>query len=131
MADPLCCSLKCSFYQCFPELWTDRKTAFSVEGLQCQSVCPFVGIGSTLPLAPQASVAPRRTKVVGESHSLAGGAGEGGCVRGTNSDEGTDTLVLYVYYCILLLRLYVNSARRRIVPCKIVCRKVCLLYVDE
>jgi hypothetical protein len=56
-----------------------------------QSICPIVGIGFP---HPQASVAlpPFGSKV---RDTLACGWGS---VAGPNSEEGTDTLVLYVYY---------------------------------
>ncbi len=54
---------------------------------ECQAFCLFVWIG---PPHPQASVAPPLSPR-GETHSLEGD-------RGPNSNQGTDTLVLYVYY---------------------------------
>jgi hypothetical protein len=60
------------------------------EYKECQAFCLFVWIG---PPHPQASVAPPPLGPRGETHWL---AGEG--VGGPNSNEGTDTLVLYVYY---------------------------------
>ncbi len=65
------------------------KLSSSREYSECQAFCPVVPIGSP---QPQPSVAPPLGST-GETHSL---AKEG--VVGPNSDEGTDTLVLYVYY---------------------------------
>jgi hypothetical protein len=69
-----------------------------------QRFCPFVGIGSPNPL-PRKRVCLPPIWVLGGPHSL---AKEG--VGGPNSDEGTDTLVLYMYvYCIIPLRLTLQT----------------------
>ena len=57
---------------------------------ECQAFCLFVWIG---PPHPQASVAPPFGSKRGDTLACGGGGG------GPNSNEGTDTLVLYVYYC--------------------------------
>jgi hypothetical protein len=66
------------------------------EETECQAFSPVVRIGSSHPPQPQVSVAsPRPLLVPRGEDTLAcwrGGAG------GANSDERTDTLVLYVYY---------------------------------
>jgi hypothetical protein len=59
--------------------------------MEYRSFYPFVGIGSPPPTTPQASVAPPRTQV-GDTLACGGGRGE------PSSDDGTETLVLYVYY---------------------------------
>ncbi len=70
------------------------------ECKECQAFCLFAWIG---PPHPQASVAPCSPLLGprGETHSL---AGEG--VGGPNSNEGTDTPVLYVYYKLLYVSLW-------------------------
>jgi hypothetical protein len=58
----------------------------STEYTECQASCPVVRIGSHAPPCnPQANVAP-------PLWVQRGGRG------GPNSDEGTDPLMLYVYY---------------------------------
>ncbi len=73
----------------------------TTEYTEYQAFCPVVRIGSPPQTPSPASVwcspplGPR-----GETHSL---GGEG--VRGPNSDEGTDSLVLYEYYYPISTRL--------------------------
>ncbi len=57
-----------------------------------QSFCPFVGIGSPHSLARQRVWLPPGP-AGGDTHGLAGKG-----MGGSNSDEGAETLVLYVYY---------------------------------
>jgi hypothetical protein len=86
-------------YKCFPELGKEN------YGFNCRLYIRLKSQGHTVyrvpcflscrpnkaPPRPQASVAPPFLGPMGETHSL---GGEG--VRGTNSDKGIDTLVLYV-----------------------------------
>jgi hypothetical protein len=71
-----------------------------VKGLlyiEYQSFCLFVGIGFPHPLPLECL--PSHMGPKGEPHSL---AGEG--LGGPHSDEGEDTLVLYVQHTIIPLR---------------------------
>jgi hypothetical protein len=58
------------------------------EYTECQALYPVVRIGSSQSPHPQASVAP--PPPLGKTYLLEGGGGT------PNSDEGTDTVVLYV-----------------------------------
>jgi hypothetical protein len=61
------------------------------EYTECQAFCPGVRIGSPYPPHPQESVDPPPFGQGGDTLACGGGGG-------FNSDEGTDTLVLFVYY---------------------------------
>jgi hypothetical protein len=77
----------------------DVKWGLPTEYTECQAFCLVVRRPNWLvpptPPQPQMSVTPPLW-VQGGRHTSLGGGGEG--VWGPNSDEGTDTLVLCVYY---------------------------------
>ncbi len=76
----------------FSKLLTD--VAQSIQSARLSVHCPVVKIGSPHPLTPQASVAPSSIGSK-EVDTLAYG-------RGTNSNNGTDTLVLYEMWYVVL-----------------------------
>jgi hypothetical protein len=71
--------------------WIMIQNDCSTEYTECQAFCPVVRMGSH-PLTRKLVLSPLWIDLRGK-HSL---AGEG--VGGPNSDERTDTLVLYIYY---------------------------------
>ncbi len=79
--------------------WTEGGTPMGhhprgiIRYIEYQSVCPFVGFGSPHPLTRKRVELPPRSQLGGYTHFLAGKRN-----GGPNADEGTDTLVLYVYY---------------------------------
>jgi hypothetical protein len=70
------------------------KRDYSIKYIEHQSFCTFVGIGSPNPPSPSPGTECGSLQdLSGERHTrLRGGVG------GPNSDEGTDTLVLYLNY---------------------------------
>jgi hypothetical protein len=64
----------------------------ATEYTECQALFPFVGSGRSPPPHPQVSVAPPPLYVQEGRHTRLQGRGWGD----PNSDEGTDTLILYV-----------------------------------
>ncbi len=60
--------------------------------IECHSVCSFVGVGSPHPLPHKRVWLLPRTQVGENTRLRMGGGG------GSKSDEGTETLVLYVFY---------------------------------
>ncbi len=72
---------------------------YRIQYTECQSVYPFVGIGSPHPLHPQQVCLPLGPKKRGEEqHSLAGGA-----LGGPNSDDWKEILTLCKMYILCVL----------------------------
>jgi hypothetical protein len=65
----------------------------TAENTECQAFFPVVRIGPPTPSPPRESCHPPFVSKRGDTLAC----GEGGA-GGPNYDEGTDTLVLYVYY---------------------------------
>jgi hypothetical protein len=71
-------------------------SSWSQNIIQCQDFFPVVRVGSLHTLTRKEMLLLPLLGPMGETHSL---AGEG---WGPNSDKGTDTLILYVYYISLI-----------------------------